>query len=89
MIIYSICAYASCMLNHFSHVQLFSTLWIKAHQAPLSMGFSRQVHQSGFLCSPSGDFSDLGIEPASLMSPELAGRFFNTRATWQAPYVPV
>ena len=30
----------------FSHVQLFVTLWSVAHQAPLSMGFSRQEHRS-------------------------------------------
>ena len=28
------------------------------------------------LCLPPGDLPDLGIEPASLMSPALAGRFF-------------
>ena len=32
----------ACTLSHFSHVQLFATLWTVAHQAPLSMGFSRQ-----------------------------------------------
>ena len=26
------------MLSHFSHVQLFATLWTLAHQVPLSMG---------------------------------------------------
>ena len=26
------------VLSHFSHVQLFATLWTTAHQAPLSMG---------------------------------------------------
>ena len=31
-----------CMLSHFSCVQLFAILWTLAHQAPLSMGFSRQ-----------------------------------------------
>ena len=31
-----------CVLSHFSHVQLFVTLWIVALQAPLSMGFSRK-----------------------------------------------
>ena len=31
-----------CVLSHFNHVQLFATLWTVAHQAPLSMGFSRQ-----------------------------------------------
>ena len=25
------------LLSHFSHVQLFATLWMIAHQAPLSM----------------------------------------------------
>ena len=29
---------------------------------------------------------DPGIEPVSLMYPAFAGRFFNTRATWEAPY---
>ena len=32
----------ACTLSHFSHVQLFASLWTVAHQAPLSMGFSRQ-----------------------------------------------
>ena len=35
------------MLSHFSCVWLFATLWAIAHQAPLSMGFSRQEHWSG------------------------------------------
>ena len=35
------------ILSHFSHVQLFVTSWPVAHQAPLSMGFSRQEHWSG------------------------------------------
>ena len=35
-------------------VRLFATLWTGAHQAPPSMGFSRQEYWSGFLfpCSP-------------------------------------
>ena len=40
------------MLSCFSHVQLFETLWTVAHQAPLSMGFSRQEHWSGLLHPP-------------------------------------
>jgi hypothetical protein len=35
------------VLSHFSHVRLFATLWTIAHQAPLSMGFSRQEYWSG------------------------------------------
>ena len=56
-----------CMLSHFSHVQLFMTLWTIARQAPLSMGFSRQEYWSGLPCPPPGDL-DPGIKP---MSPAL------------------
>ena len=35
------------LLSHFSHVQLYVTPWTAAHQAPLSLGFSRQEHWSG------------------------------------------
>ena len=55
-----------------------------ASQAPPSMGFSRQDHWSGLQCPPPGDLPDPGIKPLSLVSPVLAGRFFNTRATWEA-----
>ena len=40
-------AHLPCMLSHFSRVQPFATLWTVAHQAPLSMGFSRQEYWSG------------------------------------------
>ena len=33
---------------------------------------------------PPGDLPNPGTEPASLMSPELAGGFFTTSITWQA-----
>ena len=33
-----------CVLSHFSRVQLFATPWTVAHQAPLSMGSSRQEY---------------------------------------------
>ena len=56
------------MLSHFSRVRLFETLWTIAHQAPLSMGFSRQEYWSGLPCPPPGDLPDPGIEP---MSPAL------------------
>ena len=35
-----------------SHVQLFAVLWTVAHQAPLSMGFSRQEYWSGLPFPP-------------------------------------
>ena len=54
-----------CMLSCFSRVRLFATLWTVAHQAPLSMGFSRQEYLSG-LPSPSlGGLPDPGMEPSS------------------------
>ena len=43
-----------------------------------SMGFARQEDCSGLLFPTPGDFPDRGIEPASLVSPALAGRFFFT-----------
>ena len=51
----------------------------------LSMEFSRQEYWSGLPFPSSGDLPDLGIEPASLVSPALAGRFFTTSTTWEAP----
>ena len=35
------------MLNSFSHVRLFVTLWTIAREGPLSMEFSRQEYWSG------------------------------------------
>ena len=39
--------------------------WTAAHQAPLSMGFSRQEYWSGLPCPPPGGLPDPGIQPAS------------------------
>ena len=68
----------TCILSHFSHVQLLATLWTIALQAPLLMGFSRQEYWNGLPCPPSRDLPDPGIEPMSLMSPAWAGGFFTT-----------
>ena len=58
----------------------FAIPWTKASQAPLSMEFSRQEYWCGL--SP-GNLPDPGIEPTSPMSPVLAGRSFNTSASWE------
>jgi len=63
----------------------FATLWTVTHQAPLSMEFSKQGYWSGLPCPSPGDLPDPGIEPTSLLSPTLTGRFFTTSATWEAP----
>ena len=74
-----------CVLSCFSHVQLFMTLWTVAYQAPLSIGLSKQEYQSGLPCPPPGDLPDPAVKPTCLMSPSLAGSFFTTSATWEAP----
>ena len=55
-------------MKSLSRVRLFATSWTVAHQAPLSMGFSRQEYWSGLLCPPPGDLPDPGIKTTS---PEL------------------
>ena len=72
------------MLSRCSCVRLCSTLWSVAWQAPLSMRFSRQEYWNGLPCPPPGDLPDPGMEPTTLTSPALAGRFFTTSATWEA-----
>ena len=70
-----------------SYVQLFVTSWTVACQASLSMGFSRLEYWSGLPYLPPGDPPNPGIKPAFLTSPALAGRFFLTKATWEAPEI--
>ena len=69
------------MLSCFSRVWLSVTPWTIAHQASLSMGFSRQEYWSGLPCPSRGHLPNPGIEPASLTSPALAGGFFTTSTT--------
>ena len=58
-----------------SRVRLFGTPWPVAHQAPLSMEFSRQEYWSGLPFPTPGGLPSSGLEPTS---PALAGRFFTT-----------
>ena len=48
-----------------SCVRLFVTPWTVAHQAPPSMGFSRQEYWSGLPFPSPGDLPNSGIEPRS------------------------
>ena len=61
------------------------TPWTVACQAPLSMRFSRQEYWSGLPFPSPVYLSDPRIEPTSLMFPALAGKFFTSSATWEAP----
>ena len=60
-----------------SHVRLFAIPLAVAHQAPLSVGFSRQEYWSGLPFLPPGDLPDPGIQPTS---PTVAGGFFTTES---------
>ena len=59
-------------------VQLVAAPWAVAHQAPLSMEFSRQEYWSALSFPPPRDLPNPGIEPVSLASPN-----------WQANSLPV
>ena len=71
-----VCVHA---LSHFSRVWLFVTPWTVAHQAALSMGFSKQEYWSGLPCSLPGDIPDLGIK-LTAQSPALAGHYYHLRS---------
>ena len=64
-----------------SRILLFATPWTVAHQAPLSLEFSRQEYWSSFPLPTPSDLPDPGIEPTS---PALASRLFTTSATWES-----
>ena len=51
-----------CCALPLSRVRHFETAQTVAHQAPLSMGFSRQEYWSGLPCPPPGYLSNPGIE---------------------------
>jgi len=48
------------------------------------MGFSRQEYCSGLPFPLPGDLPNLGIKPASFMSPALTGKFFTTSTTYKS-----
>ena len=71
-----------CVLSH-SVVFNSATLSTVAHQAPLSMEFSRQEYWSGLPCLPPGDLPNPGIEPRRKWQPTpalLPGKFHGQRS---------
>ena len=60
------------------------TPWTVACQDPLSMGYRRQEYWSGLPVPTRRELPDPGIEPVSLASPALTGRFFTNSVTWEA-----
>ena len=84
-----------CMLSHFSPVWLFATLWTVTHQAPLSMGFSRQEYWSGLPCPSPGDLPDPGrkqpsshldLSPLSLILSKMEG-YLQTNSLTEAEHI--
>ena len=71
------------MATHFSTLA-WRIPWTEEPGRLQSMGFSRQEHWNGMPCPLPEDLPDPGIEPVSVMSHALAGRFFTTIATWGA-----
>ena len=68
--------------NEHSGLISFRTDWldllaVQRTQAPPSKGFSRQEYWSGLPFPSPGDVPHSGMEPASLMSPALAGMSFH------------
>ena len=56
-----------------------------SHSGSSVHGILQQEYWSGLPCPPPGDFPDAGIDPMSLTSPALAGKFFTTFVTQEAP----
>ena len=68
-----------------SHVRLIANRWTVAHQAPLSMGFSRQEYQRRLPFNSPGDLPEPEIKPMSLQSSALVGGFFTTQHDLGSP----
>ena len=66
------------VLSGFSRVWLFATQWTVAHQAPLSLEFSRQEYWRELPFLTPEDLPSPGIEPSTLVSPVLAGGSLTT-----------
>ena len=74
----------ACILNRFSHVQLFTTPWTCSPPGSSVYGILQQESWSGLPCPPPEDLHSLGIEPTSLTFPALASRCVTTSTIWKA-----
>ena len=64
-----------CVLSQF---WLFATPWTVAHQASLTMEFSKQEYWRGLAFSTPGNLPNPGIAPMSIVSSALADGFITT-----------
>ena len=68
--------------------QLCLTLCDPTDCSPPGSSIHRNLQARLLQCPPLGGLPDPGIEPTSVMSPALAGEFFTTSTTWEAPASP-
>ena len=74
-----------CVLSHFSHIRLFVTPWTVAHQASLSVGFSRQENWSGSHSLLQEIFQTQGSNPGLLHCRQILYHLTHQdRRAWQA-----
>ena len=74
-----------CLCSHLVMSDSFVTSWTVAHQAPLSMEFSRQEYWSGLPSSPLGHLPNPRMKPVSPASPALSGGLFPTEPPGKPP----
>ena len=75
-----------CVCVHAPSCPTLCDPWTVAHHIPNDYEvFQARNTGVGFHVLLQGDLPDPGVEPTSLTSPELAGGFFTTDATWVAP----
>ena len=81
----ALCVHAESL--HFSRVQLFVTkLTTALHEDRLLCPGVLQARRLEWVpCTPPGNLPIPAIRPVSLKSHALAGRFFTTQVTWEAP----
>ena len=79
------CSFVCVSVCVLSCVWRFTTPRTVAHQAPLSMGFSKQEYWSGFPCPPPGDLP--GSQEDWTWLSCIAARFFTIWATREAPLI--
>ena len=74
-----------CVLSRFNCVQFFATPWT----VDLLFPWDSPGKNTGVGCHAllQGDLLYPGIELSSIVSPALAGGFFTTHTTWEAPHI--
>ena len=77
-----------CVLSHFSHVRLCDP--VDSYLSGFSVHgiLEARILKWVAMTSPR-NLPDPGIEPASLMSPALAGGFFTTSTTWEGQFLVI